>query len=126
MAHRSFWLVAGPALAEGSTRPSKERTVGRIKHATQLFSDSWDFNIPNLKVGSFDTLMSLSDDLIKIDHFVENVTRKIGQQIYSLVDEPPEFLSVDQGNITETFDCMFVSIFLIQKYEPTQPTLIPS
>jgi hypothetical protein len=42
--------------------------------------------------------MSLSDDLIKIDHFVENVTRKIGQQIYSLVDEPPEFLSVDQGN----------------------------
>ncbi|KAG6621780.1 hypothetical protein I3842_Q002700 [Carya illinoinensis] len=46
-----------------------------------LRRDSWVFNIPNLHVGTLDSLLSLSDDLIKSNSFVEGVTHKIRRQI---------------------------------------------
>ncbi|KAG7985003.1 hypothetical protein I3843_03G002700 [Carya illinoinensis] len=39
------------------------------------------FNIPNLHVGTLDSLLSLSDDLVKSNSFVEGVTHKIRRQI---------------------------------------------
>jgi len=39
-----------------------------------------------LKVGTLDTLMLLSDELHKVDLTVENVTKKIAQQLFDLYD----------------------------------------
>ncbi|KAJ4974626.1 hypothetical protein NE237_007800 [Protea cynaroides] len=42
------------------------------------------FNIPNLRVGTLDSLLSLSDDLLKSNIFVEGVSHKIRRQIEEL------------------------------------------
>lgn len=42
------------------------------------------FNIPNLRVGTLDSLLALSDDLVKSNSFVEGVSHKIRRQIEEL------------------------------------------
>lgn len=42
------------------------------------------FNVPNLRVGTLDSLLSLSDDLQKSNSFVEGVSHKIRRQIEEL------------------------------------------
>ncbi|KAF2301802.1 hypothetical protein GH714_029431 [Hevea brasiliensis] len=42
------------------------------------------FNIPNLRVGTLDSLLSLSDDLLKSNSFIEGVSHKIRRQIEEL------------------------------------------
>lgn len=37
------------------------------------------FNIPDLKVGTLDVLVGLSDELAKLDAFVEGVVKKVAQ-----------------------------------------------
>lgn len=44
------------------------------------------FPVPPLRVGTLDMLMSLSDSLVKTDHTVENITKKIGQYLTALRD----------------------------------------
>lgn len=53
-----------------------------------------------LLVGTLDTLMTLSDDLHKVDTLVENATRKIAYQLYDLLDakdQKSEALSVNNS-----------------------------
>lgn len=55
----------------------------------QISKQSFDtplyrFNIPNLRVGTLDSLLSLSDDLLKSNSFVEGVSHKIRRQIEEL------------------------------------------
>jgi len=45
------------------------------------------FNIPNLRVGTLDSLMALSDELQKKDVFVENTVKKIARQLVELFIE---------------------------------------
>lgn len=40
-------------------------------------SDCYQFKIPNLKVGSVDSLMSLSDDIVKWDSTLESIAMKV-------------------------------------------------
>jgi len=42
------------------------------------------FNIPNLRVGTLDSLLALSDDLFKSNAFIEGVSHKIRRQIEEL------------------------------------------
>eukprot|EP00276_Gloeochaete_wittrockiana_P013581 CAMPEP_0184333094 /NCGR_PEP_ID=MMETSP1089-20130417/2155_1 /TAXON_ID=38269 ORGANISM="Gloeochaete wittrockiana, Strain SAG46.84" /NCGR_SAMPLE_ID=MMETSP1089 /ASSEMBLY_ACC=CAM_ASM_000445 /LENGTH=392 /DNA_ID=CAMNT_0026656745 /DNA_START=35 /DNA_END=1213 /DNA_ORIENTATION=+ len=81
MANLSFSLLAAP------TKGSKDDTFRYIKQSIDGFGDAWKFNIPDLRVGTLDNLMALSDELVKIDHFIENVTRKLGTQINRLNEE---------------------------------------
>merc|ERR1712193_491837 len=64
------------------------------------------FNVPsNLRVGTLDSLMSMSDELVKIDHMVEHTARKIGQQIYVLNDKKVEtgtiFLKIGAASLSD-------------------------
>jgi hypothetical protein len=49
------------------------------------------FALPNLKVGGLNGLVVLSDDLGKVDVYVENVTRKLASQLYDVVDSKDKF-----------------------------------
>ncbi|KAH6833601.1 vacuolar ATP synthase subunit C / V-ATPase C subunit / vacuolar proton pump C subunit, partial [Perilla frutescens var. hirtella] len=42
------------------------------------------FNIPNLRVGTLDSLLALDDDLLKANSFIEGVPHKIRRQIEEL------------------------------------------
>eukprot|EP01095_Lingulamoeba_sp_RSL-Kostka_P006048 TRINITY_DN185_c0_g1_i1.p1 TRINITY_DN185_c0_g1~~TRINITY_DN185_c0_g1_i1.p1 ORF type:complete len:408 (+),score=136.26 TRINITY_DN185_c0_g1_i1:81-1304(+) len=76
----SFWLISGPGMK------TKDMTFKKVQGQCEInCSKISKFQIPDLKVGTLDDLMSLSDDLIKTDHLVEGVTRKIGKQIYDIM-----------------------------------------
>uniref|UniRef100_A0A8C7NJD0 V-type proton ATPase subunit C n=1 Tax=Oncorhynchus mykiss TaxID=8022 RepID=A0A8C7NJD0_ONCMY len=45
------------------------------------------FNIPDLKVGTLDVLVGLSDDLAKLDSFIEGVVKKVSQYMADVLED---------------------------------------
>jgi len=43
-------------------------------------------NVPTLKVGTLDSLMSLSDDLERVDRYVESVVHRLEKEIRNLIN----------------------------------------
>ncbi|XP_016359786.1 V-type proton ATPase subunit C 1-B-like isoform X1 [Sinocyclocheilus anshuiensis] len=50
-------------------------------------STNHKFNIPELKVGTLDILVGLSDELAKLDSFVESVVRKVAQYMDDVLED---------------------------------------
>jgi V-type H+-transporting ATPase subunit C len=61
-----FWLISVPG--EKTPQESWERLYKTISPLANIFK----INIPNLKVGTLDQLFGLSDELSKMDNFVES------------------------------------------------------
>lgn len=57
-----------------------QESISKHSFDTSLYR----FNIPNLRVGTLDSLLALSDDLYKSNAFVEGVSHKIRRQIEEL------------------------------------------
>ncbi|XP_064384156.1 V-type proton ATPase subunit C 1-A-like [Halichondria panicea] len=76
----AYWLVSAPG------DPKPENTWGLIKEKTGGVSVNHKFNIPDLKVGTLDTLVDLGDKLQKLDPFVENVVRKMAQYMGDILE----------------------------------------
>ena len=55
-------------------------------------STNWKFHIPDLKVGTLDQLVGLSDDLGKVDSYVEQVTRKCANYLGDVLEDQRERL----------------------------------
>jgi V-type H+-transporting ATPase subunit C len=55
------------------------------------------FTVPALKVGTLDSLMSLSDDMFKFETYVESMAKKIANQLFMLFDpaEHDKLLSIN-------------------------------
>jgi V-type H+-transporting ATPase subunit C len=62
-----FWLISVPG-GEKSPQEAWEKLFRQVQSIASIFK----FNIPNLKVGTLDQLFGLSDDLNKLDSFVES------------------------------------------------------
>ncbi|KAF8020892.1 hypothetical protein BT93_G1334 [Corymbia citriodora subsp. variegata] len=78
-----YWVVSLPV--QGSTSATSlwnrlQEQISRHSFDTPLYR----FNIPNLRVGTLDSLLALSDDLLKSNSFVEGVSHKIRRQIEEL------------------------------------------
>jgi V-type H+-transporting ATPase subunit C len=83
-----FWLISVPG------NPEPDDSWGEIADRTSHLSHSTKFAIPELKVGTLDTLVGLSDQLQKLDPFVENVVRKMAQYMADILgDEVKERLA---------------------------------
>lgn len=65
-------------------------TLNRRTSKENNLSHNYLFGIPDLKVGTLDSLMALSDDLAKIDIFVESTTKKIVRQLVEISDKRPD------------------------------------
>lgn len=76
-----YWVVSAPGNA------TKEQTWRTLSSATESrgISTNHKFDIPNLKVGTLDALVALSDDLGKLDTFVESVALKLSGYIGELL-----------------------------------------
>jgi V-type H+-transporting ATPase subunit C len=59
-----------------------------------MSSEMFKFEVPSLTVGTLDTLMTLSDDLVKTDVIVEQTVRKIEKTTAELFDRKGADLSV--------------------------------
>jgi len=76
-----YWLIAVP---DTKTKDAVWQNHNARTEKEGLCKD-YRFEVPDFRVGTYDTLMSLSDDLAKIDLFVEGVTRKIARQVFDVV-----------------------------------------
>lgn len=72
-----YWLVSAPA-----ENGSKEETWKKLNNATAELSENYKLKIPELRVGTLDSLMSLSDDLDRIDRQVESVVHRIEKELH--------------------------------------------
>lgn len=68
-----FVLISTP-------KKTREDPFVTLKKKTDEVSQAFLFAVPDLKVGTLDSLMSLSDELSKVSAYVESVTRKVAQQ----------------------------------------------
>jgi len=119
MEPKTYWLISAPKTREDTFNTLDNRTTVE----EMLSVKNSKFQIPELKVGTLDTLMTLSDELHKVDNLVENVTRKIAQQLMDLLDsgnknEKMEALAVNNSNV-ETYLPFFR--WDDAKYPPTTP-----
>jgi V-type H+-transporting ATPase subunit C len=86
-----LWFVSVPNRGQkaDATHAEMQNLV-----ATQNFCRIHRFEIPSLVVGTLDSLMALSDDLIKINTQIENVVRKIERQYLDVAGADAEVLRV--------------------------------
>ncbi|KAJ8537070.1 hypothetical protein K7X08_035471 [Anisodus acutangulus] len=78
-----YWVVSLPVQQNSSTTSLWSRlqeSISRHSFDTPLYR----FNIPNLRVGTLDLLLALSDDLVKSNTFIEGVCSKTRRQIEEL------------------------------------------
>ena len=79
--HLFFLLISETILSSDESGPMFQATT-----SSQL-STNWKFHIPDLKVGTLDQLVGLSDDLGKVDAYVEGVTRKCAAYMNDVLED---------------------------------------
>lgn len=78
-----FWLISAPG------DKTCQQTFDKLCMATanqNMLSTNYKFAIPDLKVGTLDILVGLSDDLGKLDAYCESVTKKIAQYLGDVIE----------------------------------------
>jgi len=88
-----YWIIAVPPTNDNFV------TLKRKVNEENRYCEINYFKIPSLKVGTLDTLMQLSEDLVKVDSFVEQVTKKIGRQALEIDRESKK--SYDEKTISD-------------------------
>ena len=76
-----YWLIS--LQQDGD----KERIWKLLENKTRYendYSENFKFEIPDLRVGTVDSLMVLSDDLVKVNSVVESVVNKIRRQLFDM------------------------------------------
>ncbi|XP_068135193.1 V-type proton ATPase subunit C 2 isoform X1 [Hyperolius riggenbachi] len=81
-----FWLISVPGDKTNLTALDRMNTVTSKAN----LSSNAKFVIPDLKVGTLDALIGLSDDLGKLDVFAESIIKKIAQYIGEVMDDSAE------------------------------------
>ncbi|XP_020384603.1 V-type proton ATPase subunit C 1-A [Rhincodon typus] len=79
-----FWLISAPG------EKTCQQTWDKLNAATTRnnhLSTNYKFSIPDLKVGTLDVLVGLSDELAKLDSFVEGVVKKVAQYMADVLED---------------------------------------
>ncbi|GFT88441.1 v-type proton ATPase subunit C [Trichonephila clavipes] len=80
-----FWVISAPG-------PQALEKLNAVTKPNNL-SVNYKFHIPDLKVGTLDTLVGLTDDLAKLDTYVEGIIRKIVSYMEEVLEDQKEMLS---------------------------------
>lgn len=79
-----YWLISAPG---DKTCQQTWETMNNLTSKQNSLSTNYKFHIPDLKVGTLDQLVGLSDDLGKLDAFVEQVTRKVASYLGEVLED---------------------------------------
>lgn len=79
-----YWLISAPG---DKTCQQTFETLNNVTSKQNNLAANYKFQIPDLKVGTLDQLVGLSDDLGKLDGFVEGVTRKVAQYLGEVLED---------------------------------------
>jgi len=91
-----FWLISVPD-------KTPQESWDKLYRSVQAIASPCKFNIPNLKVGTLDQLFGLSDELSKMDSFVESVTRKVAQYLSEVLEHEKDKLA--ENLMANNVDC---------------------
>jgi len=79
-----YWLISAP----GEKTPQQTFDIlNNVAAKQQNLSQNFKFSIPELKVGTLDVLVGLSDDLGKLDSFCEQISRKVAQYLGEVLED---------------------------------------
>ncbi|XP_078397733.1 V-type proton ATPase subunit C 1-A-like isoform X1 [Cetorhinus maximus] len=78
-----YWLISAPV--DKSNQQIWER-MNTVTEKASL-SNNYKFLIPELKVGTLDSLVGLSDELGKLDTFVEGIVKKLAQYTADIMED---------------------------------------
>lgn len=81
-----YWLVSLPLIE------THERTWDLLEQKSTYDNDlsiNFRFELPELRVGTLDALLGLSDDLVKVNTLMEAVVNKIRRQLFDLAKSAP-------------------------------------
>lgn len=79
-----YWLISAP----GEKTPQQTFDIlNNVAAKQQNLSQNYKFSIPELKVGTLDVLVGLSDDLGKLDSFCEQISRKVAQYLGEVLED---------------------------------------
>lgn len=84
-----YWLISAPG---DKTCQQTWDTMNNTTSKQNSLSTNYKFQIPDLKVGTLDQLVGLSDDLGKLDGFVEQVTRKVAHYLGEVLEDQKDKL----------------------------------
>ncbi|KAK5892837.1 hypothetical protein CesoFtcFv8_013187 [Champsocephalus esox] len=79
-----FWLISAPG--EKTCQQTWDQMMAATTRNNNL-STNHKFNIPDLKVGTLDVLVGLSDELAKLDSFVDSVVKKVAQYMADVLED---------------------------------------
>jgi len=79
-----YWLISAPG---DKTCQQTWETMNNVTSKQNNLCVNYKFHIPDLKVGTLDQLVGLSDDLGKLDAFVENITRKVATYLGEVLED---------------------------------------
>lgn len=79
-----YWLISAPG---DKTCQQTWETMNNLTSKQNNLCDNFKFHIPDLKVGTLDQLVGLSDDLGKLDAYVEQSTRKIASYLGDVLED---------------------------------------
>lgn len=79
-----YWLISAPG---DKTCQQTWETMNNLTCHQNNLCENFKFHIPDLKVGTLDQLVGLSDDLGKLDAYVEQSTRKIASYLGDVLED---------------------------------------
>lgn len=79
-----YWLISAPG---DKTCQQTWETMNNLTCKQNNLCENFKFHIPDLKVGTLDQLVGLSDDLGKLDAYVEQSTRKIAAYLGDVLED---------------------------------------
>ncbi|XP_006562159.1 V-type proton ATPase subunit C isoform X2 [Apis mellifera] len=79
-----YWLISAPG---DKTCQQTWETMNNLTSKQHSLSVNYKFHIPDLKVGTLDQLVGLSDDLGKLDTYVEQITRKVATYLGEVLED---------------------------------------
>lgn len=79
-----YWLISAPG---DKTCQQTFDTMNNLTSKQNSLCNNYKFHIPDLKVGTLDQLVGLSDDLGKLDTYVEQITRKVASYLGEVLED---------------------------------------
>uniref|UniRef100_H2YK91 V-type proton ATPase subunit C n=1 Tax=Ciona savignyi TaxID=51511 RepID=H2YK91_CIOSA len=84
-----YWLISAP----GDKTPQQTwEKLNKVTPPSAQLSHNHKFPIPDLKVGTLDSLIGLSDDLSKLDVYAEGVCRKVAGYMGEVLEDQKDRL----------------------------------
>nr|ABO61291.1 vacuolar ATPase subunit C [Lutzomyia longipalpis] len=79
-----YWLISAPG---DKTCQQTWETMNNVTSKQGNLCENYKMHIPDLKVGTLDQLVGLSDDLGKLDTYVESITRKVAAYLGEVLED---------------------------------------